>query len=193
MKPTKTTYPAKAEATLRIIIITIILYSILPKSYSVNDTSEGKKLYKKQVSEEVIDTAYIDALPEKPIVSRQALERAMRSASPEKQVIRYDLLLISVLTIVLYIISIILINAGIISNQLHRKIWNVILFLMFIISVAGGFLIVILMNYDIRLSCYRELMFWHVEAGIAMTLIGIFHIYRHRFYFTRIFGRGKDE
>jgi hypothetical protein len=68
----------------------------------------------------------------------------------------------------------------------HRKIWNVILLITFLVSGIFGIILAILISYGIRLDFYSDLLFWHVEFGIAMAIISIFHISWHWKYFKRI-------
>jgi len=71
----------------------------------------------------------------------------------------------------------------------HRRIWNVILLITFLISGIFGIILAILISYGIRLTFYSDLLFWHVEFGIAMTIISIFHIAWHWKYFKKIVKR----
>jgi len=68
----------------------------------------------------------------------------------------------------------------------HRKIWNVILLVTFLISGIFGIILAILISYGIKLNFYSDLLFWHVEFGIAMAIISIFHIAWHWKYFKKI-------
>ena len=71
----------------------------------------------------------------------------------------------------------------------HRKIWNIILLITFLISGIFGIILAILISYGIRLTFYSDLLFWHVEFGIAMAIISIFHIAWHWKYFKKIVNR----
>jgi hypothetical protein len=73
----------------------------------------------------------------------------------------------------------------------HRKIWNVILLITFLISGIFGIILAILISYGIRLTFYSDLLFWHVEFGIAMAIISIFHIAWHWKYFKKIVKRNS--
>ena len=68
----------------------------------------------------------------------------------------------------------------------HRKIWNVLLLITFLISGIFGITLALLISYGIRLSFYSDLLFWHVEFGISMAIISIFHIAWHWKYYKRI-------
>lgn len=73
----------------------------------------------------------------------------------------------------------------------HRKIWNILLLITFLISGIFGILLVLRINYGIEIPSYSNLLFWHVEFGIAMTIISIFHITWHWKYFKNIIIKKK--
>ena len=99
----------------------------------------------------------------------------------------YHLLPISLFLIFLYLISHILSKKKIISIADHRKIWNFLLLITFLISGILGVLRVIEINFSISISLPFNILFWHVEAGIAMFAISIFHIVWHWAYFKNMF------
>ena len=68
----------------------------------------------------------------------------------------------------------------------HRKIWNILLLITFLISGIFGILLVLRINYGIEIPLYSDLLFWHVEMGIAMAVISMFHIVWHWRYFKKI-------
>jgi len=100
--------------------------------------------------------------------------------------ITYHLLPISLILILLYFITHILSKKKIISIVNHRKIWNVLLLITFLISGILGILLVIEINFGIVIPSPFNILFWHVEIGIAMTVISIFHILWHWVYFKNI-------
>jgi len=70
---------------------------------------------------------------------------------------------------------------------LHRKIWNILLLFSFLISAILGIILAINISLGTNIQLPLNMLFWHVEAGIAMTLISIFHILWHLPYFKSIF------
>jgi len=98
----------------------------------------------------------------------------------------YHLLSISLILILLYFITHILSKKKIISVVNHRKIWNILLLITFLISGILGILLVIKINFDIAIPLPFNILFWHVEVGIAMTIISIFHILWHWVYFKNM-------
>ena len=99
---------------------------------------------------------------------------------------KYHLLLISLLLIILYAITHILAKKKIISVVNHRRIWNVLLLITFLVSGILGILLVIRINFGIAIPLPFNILFWHVEIGIAMFVISIFHTLWHWVYFKNI-------
>jgi len=98
----------------------------------------------------------------------------------------YHLLSISLSLLLLYFISYILSKKKIISPVNHKKIWNILLFVTFLISGVLGILLVIKINFGIAIPLPFNILFWHVEIGIAMFVICIFHIIERQGYFKNI-------
>jgi len=112
----------------------------------------------------------------------------------EKVYSRYDLILLSSLTVGFYLLTYILSKTGVIRTCTHRRIWNVVLLLAALLSILIGFVLVILLNYCIRFKYYNSLNLIHVEAGIVLALIVIFHISWHFKYYKNIFkNNNKDK
>ena len=103
----------------------------------------------------------------------------------------YHLLPISLISIFLYTLSSFLAKKKVFSIAVHRKIWNLLLLITFTISAGLGILLVVRINYGLEVSLPFNILFWHVEAGIAMTIISIFHILWHWTYFKKMFRRKK--
>ena len=98
----------------------------------------------------------------------------------------YHLLPVTLVLVALYVTGHILSKRGVIKNHVHIRFWNVLLLLSFLVSALLGILLVIQVNFGFRFDAPYDIMFWHVEAGIAMTAISIFHIFWHRKYFIRM-------
>ncbi len=104
----------------------------------------------------------------------------------QRRKVGYHLFSITVVAIFLYILTFILAKKNIITISEHRKIWNILLLTMFFISGILGLFLVIRVNYKIDIPLPFNLLFWHVEASIAMTVIAIFHFLWHWPYFKSI-------
>ena len=186
-------------------------HSILDLPKTIKDTVElndsvsgGKKHKVKQKAVHSEHKKNKDAIVAKPIVnqvdtSSQAgivLNEDLFDADKEEiQAVKaqpkprplYDLIEVSALTFFLYFLTFFLSKRGFIRKLIHRRIWNALLLLTFIVSCLFGFWLVIMINYGIAMSTFRTFLYWHVEVGISMTLISVFHILWHLTYFKNIF------
>jgi len=95
----------------------------------------------------------------------------------------YHLLPIALILILAYAISHTLTKKQKISLPTHRKFWNLLLLISFLTSALLGVWLVIKINFGLALNLPFNPIFWHVEIGIAMTMISIFHIIWHWGYF----------
>jgi len=75
----------------------------------------------------------------------------------------------------------------------HRKIWNVILLVSALVSVLMGLILVLNIDFNTGISLPFNIIFWHVEAGIAMSVVAIFHIVWHWRYFVKILKVKEQE
>ncbi|MBO7587192.1 MAG: hypothetical protein J6T13_08480 [Bacteroidales bacterium] len=105
----------------------------------------------------------------------------------------YHLILISLLTIGLYAFTFILVKAKVMKLATHRKIWNVLLLISALVSCLLGFFLVIQINYDIKMDWFWTVKLLHVEFGIAMTIIALFHILWHTNYWKSLLRNKKKE
>ena len=105
----------------------------------------------------------------------------------------YTLILISALVFGLYFLTYFLSKTKILRKCNHRRIWNILLALTFLGSGVLGIILVIQLNYGIWMGIYREFLYWHVEFGIAMGLIGILHALWHWRYFNNLFSGWKSK
>jgi len=99
----------------------------------------------------------------------------------------YDLLVIFLALSILYAVSYILSKKKFIRVASHRKIWNILLLVSFLISGSLGILLVIRINYGIEMPLPFNVLYWHVEFSIAMFLISLFHTLWHGAYLKKLF------
>ena len=99
--------------------------------------------------------------------------------------INYYFIPIAGLLFIFYLTTLYLSRKKKIKKSLHRKIWNFILLVTFLIAGTFGIILAIIVSYGIRLNFYSDLLFWHVEMGISMAIISIFHIIWHLKYFKK--------
>ena len=90
---------------------------------------------------------------------------------------KYNSYLISLILLCLYFMSFTLSKQKIINKFVHRKIWNVLLLFSFLISgITGLFL-------AFGITLLPNFLTLHVQTGIIMAIISIFHILWHIPYF----------
>jgi hypothetical protein len=86
---------------------------------------------------------------------------------------------------ILYALTWILSNQKIIKTLTHRKIWNFVLLISMAISALLGLFLILNIDFNWNVSLPFNMLFWHVEAGIALGAIGAFHIFWHWRYFVK--------
>lgn len=87
----------------------------------------------------------------------------------------------------LYLVTYLLSIKGIIRVVTHRRLWNMALLLSFLVSAVLGIILIVQINFGIDFGLPFDTLFWHVETGIAMGGIGIFHVIWHWTYFKKMF------
>lgn len=88
--------------------------------------------------------------------------------------------------IILYGITYVLALQKKITIITHRKIWNIILTVTFLASGILGLLLVLRINYGWFADWHLFMLKWHVEFGVAMTIICFFHIAWHWPYYRNL-------
>jgi hypothetical protein len=99
----------------------------------------------------------------------------------------YHFLPILAILAVLYATTWMLSGKKIIKQVLHRRIWNIVLGVSALVSVLLGMLLLLNLDLGWSITLPFSMLYWHVEAGIAMGLIAIFHVGWHWRYFTKLF------
>ncbi|MDD2344947.1 MAG: cytochrome b/b6 domain-containing protein [Bacteroidales bacterium] len=149
-----------------------------------NETNSSQNENTANKKSETIDNQKIqDTITEEKIII--PIQKPSQKAKP------YDLILISFITFVLYSITFILSKLNLLRKIYHRRIWNFILLLTFLISCLFGFFLVIQINYGFAMEWFRTVLYWHVQIGISMTIISVFHIFWHLKYFKNLLKKPK--
>jgi uncharacterized membrane protein len=87
----------------------------------------------------------------------------------------YDLLSIALTLIFAYFISYALYRRNLINKSLHVRLWNIILLISFLFAGIMG---IILAGFiDFGITDPFDLIFWHGEVGIALSVISFFHLH----------------
>ena len=90
----------------------------------------------------------------------------------------------------LYMISFLFTRKSIMTNKVnypfttHRKIWNIIMLLLFLSFAPIGFLLALNKVYYIGMNSLG-IISWHANIGIAFMVIAIFHVLWHINYYKK--------
>lgn len=87
------------------------------------------------------------------------------------------------ITVVIYAITYLLAKLNILSPANLRKIWNSALLIFFLASAVLGLILAVSLDNQIVITWYSRVLWWHVEAGLAMTVVGIIHFLAHLNYY----------
>jgi hypothetical protein len=91
----------------------------------------------------------------------------------------YDMILPALPFVGGYLFTYSLYRLDFIKKSLHVNIWNFIIGAAFLISAGAGFLLMVLMDFGIPLPISPQLLYWHVELGITLALVTIFHFHAY--------------
>ena len=103
----------------------------------------------------------------------------------------YNVSPIAIAFFLVYAVSFALHKTKRIRLATHRKVWNVLLAATFLITGIFGLILTIQLDYELPFTIPFDLLFWHVEAGVAMTLISLFHLSWHFNYYRNVFRRSR--
>ena len=94
---------------------------------------------------------------------------------------------------VIYAASFVLYETNHIRITTHRAIWNLLLLATFLITGVLGLILAIRRDYVLLFKFPVNLLVWHVEAGVVMTVISLFHLSWHLAYYRDVLksSRGK--
>lgn len=130
-----------------------------------------------------------------PSPEERGFEELCADGQPARQRGPRDYLLIPValITAIVYGFSSILVKRKKLTLLHHRQIWNTFLLLSFLISGLLGLLLVVQLNFGWNQTLPFDILFWHVEAGIVMFIISIFHILWHWNYYKCILPKSDKK
>jgi hypothetical protein len=98
----------------------------------------------------------------------------------------YNTLPIILTLIMFYLISYLLYDNKIIRKRIYKQIWSIVLLGSFLISGITGILLILTTDYGIIFNLNFDLQFWHVEIGIILAVVLLFHIHIHFKRFKKI-------
>jgi hypothetical protein len=106
----------------------------------------------------------------------------------------YLLIPITVIVGTLYFYSRFAYRHGMIKKSFHRKFWNYVLLITFLVTALLGIIQVILIDYKLEAQFVLEILVYHVNFGIAMSLIAVFHLWWHiKYYLPFLRVKRKNE
>jgi uncharacterized membrane protein len=103
----------------------------------------------------------------------------------------YDILLPAIPFIGGYLVTYSLYKLRIIKKAIHINVWNMIIGLAFLISAGGGFILLILLELGVALPVNQQLLYWHVELGVSLVLVTVFHFHTYWRSARTMFVSGK--
>jgi hypothetical protein len=105
----------------------------------------------------------------------------------------YNVSPIAIGFLLVYAVSFVLYKIKRIKIYVHRKIWNVLLLATFLMTGIFGLILTIQLDYALPFTIPFDLLFWHVEAGVVMTLISLFHIGWHFNYYRNLLRSSRKK
>ncbi len=105
----------------------------------------------------------------------------------------YALIPIGVAIIILYALTFLLYRTGVFSRKIHRQIWNTGLLFTFFITAVLGLLLAVQVNFKLEIPWIKELLVWHVDFGISMSIVAVFHFIWHWNYYRDLLRAGRNK
>jgi spermidine synthase len=97
----------------------------------------------------------------------------------------YHVLPIGVTILVIYLFTLYLSFSGFAARLSHRRFWNWILLLSFLVTGLFGLFLALKITYRWEVPFAETIRHWHVETGIAMAFAAIIHLSWHLGYYLR--------
>jgi len=116
---------------------------------------------------------------------------AAAAASNTARLPRYKLIYISLVLVILYFFTLILAMKNRITLLVHRRIWNLVLLVSFVITVILALLLIIRINWGWYPVLPFNVLYWHVETGTVMAVVSVFHLVWNWRYYLAMLKRRK--
>lgn len=95
----------------------------------------------------------------------------------------YNFFPLSIFLTLGYVFSLWLVRKKIVNLFWQRFFWNLVLLISFLISAILGIFLVIKINFGWVIFPTFNSLYWHVELGIVMAVVSLFHLFWHWSYF----------
>jgi spermidine synthase len=106
----------------------------------------------------------------------------------------YAIIPIGLSALLLYGFTFLLNRTGFINPSAHRQLWNTALLLTFFATAILGIILAIQVNYKLDMPVVDKLIVWHVNFGIGMSFIAVFHFSWHWSYYRKLItGRNNKQ
>lgn len=109
------------------------------------------------------------------------------STVEQKEKTTYPLSMTIVVISLLYIITYSLAQNKKISMLTHKKIWNSVLTISFVVTIILSIILIIRVNLGHSLTVPFDVLYWHVVTGLVMMVVAFFHIGWHWRYYKNLF------
>ncbi|HML04891.1 MAG TPA: hypothetical protein VK426_03855 [Methanobacterium sp.] len=101
------------------------------------------------------------------------------SPNPEGYNPNYNILPIALAVIMFYILSYLFYDNKNIKRRTFKQLWSIVLVISFLFVGISGIILSILADYNLVFPSGFNLLFWHVELGIILSITIILHIHIH--------------
>lgn len=97
----------------------------------------------------------------------------------------YHIFPIGIILIITYLCSLLGVRLQLVDPGRHRRFWNLLLLLFFLSASLLGIFLAIKVNYKLNIRWIDRAMQWHVDIGIALAFVAVFHLTWHLGYFKK--------
>lgn len=84
-------------------------------------------------------------------------------------------------------------RSGVITRLFHRRLWNILLLITFLVTAILGLLLTVQINYKLEWPVINTLLKLHVDFGIGMSLVALFHLLWNWNYYKNIINSAKKK
>lgn len=150
------------------------------------------EIHKKEPKRLPDETHNINKFQPKPAIefftSSIPVENDVRQHGKRKKS-HYHFLPIAIPLIIIYLLLRWLSAVKKIKKTTLLRTWNILLLISFLVTAILGLLITVKIIYSFQLPYMKMIYIIHVDSGVAMAIISIFHLLRHWNYYKTIVSR----
>jgi spermidine synthase len=105
----------------------------------------------------------------------------------------YFLLSIFLITLFIYLLSYVAVKLDMLTKDIQRKLWNTFLLVTFLTTAILGLLLSVQVIYKLELPYVKQILIWHVNFGITMSIVALFHVCWHFKYYSFLIRRPSNK